>query len=123
MKYAPLYARIALAAAFLSAVAARFSRPFSQFIEATADVNSFLPHALAPTLAVTATIAEITLAVALLFGFRLRWTAPAAAVLLALFGTAMAISHGIKEPLDYSVFSASACALLLGRLSESRESS
>jgi hypothetical protein len=34
-------------------------------------------------------------------------------LLLALFGTAMAISFGIKSPLDYSVFSASAAALLL----------
>jgi hypothetical protein len=30
-----------------------------------------------------------------------------------MFGTAMAISFGIKSPLDYSVFSASAGALLL----------
>jgi len=30
-----------------------------------------------------------------------------------LFGTAMAISFGIKSPLDYSVFSASAAALLV----------
>jgi len=34
-------------------------------------------------------------------------------VLLALFGAAMAISFGIKSPLDYSVFSASAGALVL----------
>jgi hypothetical protein len=36
-----------------------------------------------------------------------------AATLLFLFGTAMAISFGIKSPLDYSVFSASAAAVLL----------
>jgi len=36
------------------------------------------------------------------------------ATLLFLFGTAMAISFGIKSPLDYSVFSASAGALLVG---------
>jgi hypothetical protein len=30
-----------------------------------------------------------------------------------MFGIAMAISFGIKEPLDYSVFSASAAAVLL----------
>lgn len=35
------------------------------------------------------------------------------ALLLALVGTAMAISFGIKSPLDYSVFAASAGALLL----------
>jgi hypothetical protein len=34
-------------------------------------------------------------------------------VLLAIFGTAMAISFGIKSPMDYSVFSASAAAALL----------
>ena len=41
------------------------------------------------------------------------WTALASAVLLALFAVAMTISFGVKEPLDYSVFSASAAALLL----------
>jgi hypothetical protein len=35
------------------------------------------------------------------------------AALLALFGFAMAISFGLKSPLDYSVFSASAGAVLL----------
>lgn len=37
-------------------------------------------------------------------GVRTRWAARGAAVLLFLFGTAMAISFGIKSPLDYSVF-------------------
>jgi hypothetical protein len=37
----------------------------------------------------------------------------ASAGLLAVFAIAMAISFGIKEPLDYSVFSASAAALLV----------
>jgi hypothetical protein len=37
----------------------------------------------------------------------------ASALLLVLFGTAMAISFGIKSPMDYSVFSASAGAVLL----------
>jgi hypothetical protein len=42
-----------------------------------------------------------------------RLAAFGSAILLALFATAMAISTGIKPPLDYSVFSASAAALLL----------
>jgi hypothetical protein len=33
-------------------------------------------------------------------------------VLLLIFGMAMALSLGIESPLDYSVFSASAAALL-----------
>jgi len=44
-----------------------------------------------------------------------------AAALLFLFGTAMAISLGIQSPLDYSVFSASAGAVLLA-LYQSRKS-
>ena len=35
------------------------------------------------------------------------------AALLFLFGTAMALSFGLKSPLDYSVFSAAAVAILL----------
>lgn len=119
-RVACLYARIALAAAFLSAVAARFGlwngegfRHFSTFIQRTAEVNSFMPAWTIPSLAYLATAAEIFFALALLIGIWPRWIALGAALLLAMFGTAMAISSGIKDPLDYSVYSASAAALLL----------
>jgi putative oxidoreductase len=119
-RFARGYARMALGAAFLSAVAARFGlwndrgpHPFAEFIRYTGEVNSFLPPVVYPFLAVAATAAEITIGVALIAGIKLRWTAIAAAVLLAMFGTAMAISGGIKSPLDSSVFSASACAFFL----------
>lgn len=119
-RFAPLYARLALGTAFLSAVAARFGlwgdgrpHPFAGFIRYTAEVNSFLPASFAPFLAVAATIAETTLAILLIAGFKLRWTGIAAAILLALFAIAMSISGGIKSAFDYSVFSASAAALLL----------
>lgn len=122
-RIAILYARFALGCAFLSAVAARFGlwhdrgpHPFAEFIRYTGEVNSFLPAAMYPFLAVAATIAETTLGIALITGFRLRWTALASAILLAVFGIAMAISGGIKSPLDYSVFSASAAALLLAEV-------
>lgn len=124
-RVAVVYARLALGAAFLSAVAARFGlwrdrgpHPFAQFVQYTAEVNAFLPARVAPVLAVAATIAETALGVALLAGVRLRWTATAAAVLLALFGVAMWLSSGPKSPLDASVFSASAAALLLATRDE-----
>jgi len=44
----------------------------------------------------------------------------ASALLLALFGVAMAISFGLKEPLDYSVFSACGAALLLAHEADGR---
>ncbi len=118
-----LYARIATGAAFLSAVASRFGvwkgqiglDSFPGFVEYTAQVNSFMPAVTIPLLAWAATIAELSLGAALILGLWPRPVALGSAVLLALFGTAMAISFGIKSPLDYSVFSASAAALLLGR--------
>jgi len=51
--------------------------------------------------------------VALLLGVWPRVVAASSAALLALFGLAMAISLGVKAPLDYSVFSDSAGAFLL----------
>ena len=118
-----VYARVALGAAFLSGVAARFGfwgdqsswKNFADFTRYTGEVNAFMPAFTIPFLAWAATAAELVLGIALIAGIRLRWVALGSALLLALFGTAMAISFGIKSPLDYSVFSASAAALLLAR--------
>jgi uncharacterized membrane protein YphA (DoxX/SURF4 family) len=116
-----LYARIALGAAFLSGIASRFGLygknagygNFDNFVKYTADVNSFMPAFTIPFLAWSATAAELVLGIALILGVWPRWIALGSAVLLALFGITMAISFGIKSPLDYSVFSASAAAVLL----------
>ena len=118
---AMVYARVALGTAFLSAVAGRFGiwdrsvdwAHFERFIRRTGEVNAFMPAVTIPFLAWAATAAEISCGVALIVGFQLRRAALASAVLLGLFAVAMAISTGIKPPLDYSVFSASAGALLL----------
>jgi putative oxidoreductase len=125
-----LYARIALGAAFLSGIADRFGLywgrnvgygDFAGFVRYTAKVNSFMPSATIPFLAWAATVAELSLGLALVLGLWPRWAALGSALLLAIFGTAMAISFGIKSPMDYSVFSASAGAVLLA-LYQSRES-
>jgi putative oxidoreductase len=121
-RLALLYARAALGIGFLSGIADRFGLwrgrnvgygNFDGFISFTAKVNSFMPAWSIPFLAWAATAAELVLGVLLLVGLWPRWTALASALLLILFGTAMAISFGAKSPLDYSVFSASAGAVLL----------
>lgn len=120
-RWTPLYARLALGAAFLSGIMSRFGLwgegvgygNFENFLRYTAEVLSFMPAATVPFLGWSATVAELVLGVLLIAGAWPRWTALASAALLAVFGLAMAISFGIKEPLDYSVFSASAAALLL----------
>ena len=120
-RWAVRYARIALGAAFLSGIASRFGLwgkdvgygDFAHFMKYTAEVNSFMPAFTIPFLAWAATVAELVLGIGLIIGVWSRWVALASAALLFLFGVAMAISFGLKSPLDYSVFSASAAALLL----------
>lgn len=118
--------RIALAAAFLSAVADRlgFWGPpdspgiawgnIARYEAYVAKLNWFVSPTLVPILGWTATVAEVLIAIGLIVGWQLRWVALAAALLLATFATAMAASSlGPKSPLDYSVLSAASAALLL----------
>ena len=78
-----------------------------------AEVNAFMPRESIPFLAWTATAGELGLGVLLVLGIWRRPVAFASAALLLIFGLAMALSLGIRSPLDYSVLSASAAALLL----------
>ena len=117
--------RIALAASFLSAVADRFGAwgppggagvawgSLEKYEAYAAKLNWFLTPALVSPVAWIATTAEVLIAVGLLVGWRLKWVAFAAAVLLTAFATAMVVALGPKPPLDYSVFSAAAAAYLL----------
>ena len=121
------FARLAVGAGFLSAVGDRFGfwgphgatnvswGDFAHFTVYTAQVNSFLPSSLAPTLAVVSTILESLFGVTLVLGLFTRVMAYGSACLLALFALSMAASLGVKAPLDYSVFAACAAALLLAQ--------
>jgi uncharacterized membrane protein YphA (DoxX/SURF4 family) len=121
VRAAPGYARLALGVAFLSGIASRFGLwgkgvgygSYEAFEQYTAEVNAFMPRATVPFLAWAATAAELGLGLLLVLGVWRRPVALASAALLLIFALAMALSLGIKSPLDYSVFSASAAALLL----------
>jgi putative oxidoreductase len=125
-RVALLAGRIALAAGFLSAVADRFGlwgRPgsshaawgdWSHFAANVATLNWFMPAPVIPLLASVTTLAESMLGILLLIGYRLRWTAYGSALLLVLYFVTMTMAHGVRVPLDYSVFTAFATALLIG---------
>src|SRR6266566_9315280 len=92
-KWAVLYARIALGAAFLSGIADRFGLwrgrnvgygNFDGFVRYTAKVNSFMPPATIPFLAWAATAAELFLGLALILGIWPRWVALGSALLLVM---------------------------------------
>jgi uncharacterized membrane protein YphA (DoxX/SURF4 family) len=122
---ATLFLRLALAAGFLSAVAGRFNlwrkhasvaQAWSSFINYTAEVNSFLPANMIASTAVLATVLESLLALMLIAGFKTNYASLGSGILLLLFALAMTYSSGIKEPLDYSVFAASAGAFVLASM-------
>ena len=122
MGIASVLLRMALAAGFLSSVARRLNLVYRNtsgwtgFLDYMARVNSFLPKTMIPVVAVTATVLETGLAILLLLGYHTRFAAFSAGGLTLLFAMAMAVSYGIKEPLDYSVFAFSAAAFLLATL-------
>lgn len=124
------FARLALAAGFLSAVADRFGwwgppgspgvvwGAWQPFLDYVALLNWFAPAALIPLLGWAATVAEVVLAVGLLVGWRLALVARLSGGLLLIFAVTMAVAFGPKPPLDYSVLAAAAAAFLLAALHE-----
>jgi uncharacterized membrane protein YphA (DoxX/SURF4 family) len=124
--------RIALAMAFLSAVADRFGLwgppgspgvgwgDLTGFNAYVAKLNWFVPAGLIPVVGWASTAAETGLALALLIGWKLHWVSLASALLLLSFAATMTVALGPKAPLDYSVFTAAAAAFLLFATQPSR---
>jgi thiosulfate dehydrogenase (quinone) large subunit len=126
-KIVKLFLRLTIAIGFLSAVADRFGfwneknsvwGNWDRFVEYTQVVNPWFPNAFIEAVAIIATGAEVVFALCLLIGYKTELFARLSGVLLLIFGLAMALSTGIKGPLDYSVFTASAAAFALGMIKE-----
>jgi|SRR5690606_12040590 len=122
-----LFLRLAIAVGFLSAVADRFGwwgkevstwGNWESFLEYTAVLNPWLPKSIIPIIGTTATVTEIVLAIGLIIGFKTELFAKLSGILLLIFALSMTFSVGIKAPLDYSVFIASAAAFALGLMKE-----
>lgn len=123
VRWIPFVLRILIALAFLEAVGDRFGLlgppgaagvswgSFARFIHYTGVVNSFLPAAVIPVLAVLATICETVFGLTMLLGMRIRWAAAGSALLLFLFATAMTIS-GLSQ-FAYGVYMICAGAAVL----------
>ena len=120
-----LFARFALGASFLSAVADRFGLwgpygaknvswgDFAHFVQYTGAVTSVFPSSWTVSFAWAATVAETLFGILLIAGFKIRLASVLSGLLLVSFAIAMSTSLGIKAPFDYSVFSAAAAAFLL----------
>src|SRR4051794_5683018 len=120
-----LFARFALGASFLSAVADRFGLwgpygaksvswgDFAHFVKYTGVVMSLFPSSLTLSFAWAATVAETLFGILLIVGFKTRMASVLSGVLLLSFAMGMATGLGIKPPFDYSVFSAAAATFFL----------
>jgi uncharacterized membrane protein YphA (DoxX/SURF4 family) len=127
-----LFARFALGASFLSAVADRFGvwgpygaknvswGNFASFVKYTGAVMSLFPSSLTVSFAWAATVAETLLGIFLIAGFKVRMVSALSGLLLLLFAMGMVTGLGLKSPFDYSVFSAAAAAFLLALLEPDR---
>jgi uncharacterized membrane protein YphA (DoxX/SURF4 family) len=110
--------RLALATAFLSAVAGRlglwgkYGSGWAKFVAYTGSLNWYLPARIVLPVAITSTILETAFGLALLAGFQIRNAALGSAGLLMLFALAM-FTGDPKSPFDYSVFTAAFGAFAL----------
>lgn len=124
--YFALFARIAIAMSFLSAVADRFGwwtpvlgsenivwGNMGNFIAYTGVLVPWVSKQVLPVLAWLVTIAEVVFGVLLIIGYQKRIVALLSGVLLLTFAFSMMFFSSLKAPLDYSVFTASACSFLL----------
>ncbi|WP_257669792.1 DoxX family membrane protein [Parapedobacter tibetensis] len=124
-QYIQLFVRVAVATAFLSAVADRlgyWGEPGSpnaswgdweSFLIYSNKLNFFVSQQIGELLAITATALEVVFALLLLIGYKTKITSVLSGILLTLFAVAMTMAFGIKSTFNYSVWiGASACFLL-----------
>jgi uncharacterized membrane protein YphA (DoxX/SURF4 family) len=122
-----LCARLALGASFLTAVADRLGQygppgaagvawgDMQHFQAYAARLNPWFPASVIPTLSWFVTVAETLLGLSLIAGFQIRRVSTLSGVLLLAFAIGMTAGTGVRSALYASVFSASACALLLSQ--------
>jgi thiosulfate dehydrogenase [quinone] large subunit len=120
-----LYARLALAASFLTAVADRLGQygppgtpsvawgDMQHFQSYAGQLNPWFPAAVIPLLSWLVTAGETLLGLSLIAGFQIRRVSLVSGALLVAFAIGMTAGTGVRSALYASVFSASACAFLL----------
>jgi len=127
VKLIKLFLRLSIGAGFLSAVADRFgfwSKEVSawgnwgNFLAYTQSLNPVIPQSFIPFIGWASTLLEIVFGVCLIIGLKTSFTAKLSGWLLLLFALAMTFTRGIKAPLDYSVYAASAAAFGLSLIKE-----
>ena len=130
--YASLYLRWALGFSFLYSDADRFGLlggpgangvswgTFSRFTAYVANLNWYAPRWSIPALARVDTALELALGLTLIVGLWTKFSAWISAFLLLVFALTISIATGIGGAFQYSVFTASAGAMMLAAAGSSR---
>jgi uncharacterized membrane protein YphA (DoxX/SURF4 family) len=127
VKMIKLFLRLSIGIGFLSAVADRFGfwgkevsawGNWDSFLAYTQSLNPLISQSFIPLIGWASTLLEIVLGVGLIIGFKTSFIAKLSGWLLLTFALAMTLTRGIKAPLDYSVFAASAGAFGLSLIKE-----
>jgi uncharacterized membrane protein YphA (DoxX/SURF4 family) len=129
---ASLYLRLALGFSFLYSVADRFGvlggpgangvswGTFPRFTSYVGILNWYAPHWSIAAIASLDTALELMLGLALIVGLWTKVSAWISAILLLIFALTISIATGIGGAFQYSVFTASAGALMLAAVGSSR---
>ena len=127
VKLIKLFLRVSIGVGFLSAVADRFGfwnikvsawGNWGNFLKYTQSLNPVVSQKFIPFIGWASTILETVLGISLIIGFKTSFAAKLSGWLLLIFALAMTFARGIKAPLDYSVFAASAGAFGLSLIKE-----
>lgn len=126
IKITKLFLRIAIASAFLSAVADRWGwwgyhlawGDWQHFLDYTQSILPWFSSSWISVFAILATVLEIVFAIGLLIGWKTHLFALLSGVLLLSFALMMTFSGGVKSAFDASVFTASAAAFALSTIRE-----
>ncbi|WP_316737462.1 TQO small subunit DoxD [Pedobacter aquatilis] len=128
--YAQIFLRLALGIGFIYPVLDRIGwlgpadgknigwGDWVTFLAYTHSLMPILSKSLTDFFGLIATIAEVTFGILLIIGYKTRLASIGSFILLLGFATCMAITLGLKAPFNYSVFTASAAALLLAYIGD-----
>ncbi|WP_073231787.1 DoxX family protein [Pedobacter caeni] len=128
-KFPQFYLRLALGIGFIVPVLDRIGwlgpagsknvgwGNWDNFVDYTNTLMPFLERPMANVMGGIATIAEVLFGLMLIIGLKTRVAAFGSFLLTLSFGLCMAMSLGLKAPLNYSVFAVSGASLLLSTMS------
>lgn len=86
---------------------------WQNFIDYTSTLMPIFDRPMVNIMGIVATVAELSIGVFLILGFKTKWSAIGASLLTFTFIVFMTFSVGIQKPINYGVFTASAASLLL----------